>query len=130
VRQKSTLIPTYLAAAWASFSHGTGTCTGNDAGQLGLIVLSIPRYFLAAFSFARVPRRRVKYLIALAILPAAIWQVLFSTWLAFHLIFLDASACRLLFGGTYGLDGKEVWYAILWLLPLLAVPFALVLRRH
>jgi uncharacterized membrane protein YccF (DUF307 family) len=124
------VVLTYAAAVWAYISYGAGTCTGNDAGQLNLVVLSVALYFLAAFGFARVQKGRVLYMTLLAILPAVLWQVVFSTWLAIHLLILDTSACSLAFGGPYGFDGHEVRYAVLWLLPLLAAPFALVLRRR
>ena len=126
----STVIFTYAAAAHAFFSYATGTCTGNDASQLTLIVLSIPLYVLAAFSFSRVPKGRATYFTAFAILPAVLWQISLSTWLAFHLVFLNTSACGLLFGGPFPHDGNEVWYAVMWLLPLLSVPIAVVLRRR
>lgn len=130
MRQISTVILTYAAAIWAYISYGAGTCTGNDAGQLNLVVLSVGLYFLAAVSLSRVQRGRVYFLTVLAISPAVLWQMIFSTWVAFHLILLGTSACSLVFGGPYSVDGHEVRYAILWLLPLLAVSFAIVLRRR
>jgi hypothetical protein len=121
---------TYVAAIWAHFSLNTGTCTGNDASQLNLVMFSTPLYFIAAFVFGRIPRGTATRLTVLCVSPAVFWQATSSTWLAFHLLLLGTPACGLLFGMPFDVDGKEVIYAVLWLLPLLAVPFAFVLRRR
>ena len=117
----------YLGGVIAFTSAYTGTCTQNVADQLNLVILSIPFYLAAGFGFYRIKLIWVATLASLTLAPLIIWQGAFAVWLAAQL-FAGVSACDVLFGGAYGLDGNEVRYAALWLIAGLGLPGLLALR--
>ncbi|MCW1918326.1 hypothetical protein NX862_06150 [Rhodobacter sp. KR11] len=114
---------------------GTGTCTQGDAGQLWLAAFTLPG-LVACLSIAvrtDTPRRLALWLLPLA--PLALWASWMGLALAWALLIQGQSACDHL-QGTQGqfTDGKETFFALLWLLAAVLLPIAtaltLALRRN
>ena len=118
----------YIGGGIAWVSHDTGTCTGNVADQLNLILLSFPLYIVAAICFAFIRERWEAKLTFSAVLPVVLWQAGFAIWFSFQVLFLNATACDVLFGAPYGADGSEVRYVVQWLSAGLGLPVFLVWR--
>ena len=116
------VLAVYLGGFLALSSVSTGTCTMGDAGQLFMIVISIPFYAIATVCAAKITKPRNVLIAYIISLPVLIWQAAFAIKLAVQILAFGASACDVLQGGPYSMDGSELIYVKLWLLVGLGLP--------
>jgi hypothetical protein len=117
----------YLGSVNAVFATGAGTCTGGSADELtgGIITLFFYLVALALFSLREVRRNTLMYLLPLS--PLLLYQTYFSVHLAYGYFVQGVSACAILQNdGEYEFDGREIFFANLWLLVSLVLLSALV----
>jgi hypothetical protein len=116
------VLTVYIGGFFALAAISTGTCTMNDAGQLVILVLSIPFYAIAAVCLAKTRSPRNVLIAYIISSPVLVWQAGFAGKLSVQILAYGASACEVLRGGPYGLDGKEDFYVTLWLVVGLGLP--------
>jgi hypothetical protein len=118
----------YFGAANAWLSRYAGTCTQNTADQLGGLGLVLICYTLALGLLWRARPGLVAGGLMVALLPVLIWHAWEGARFAFGVLVQGQSACTMLVGYEYGMDGREITFAVLWLLAAWAVP-GLILWR-
>lgn len=115
----------YIGGLIAWVMAYTGTCTGDVADNLFVAIFSLPFYAaaLAALAFAR--SYKATLVTTLLLLPLLLWQAAFAMNLTFRILALGQTACEVLWGPPYGLDGSEHSYIVLWCTMGLGLPAAL-----
>jgi hypothetical protein len=112
----------YIGGFFALMAISAGTCTMGDAGQLAMLVISIPFYAIATICSAKISSPRNVLIAYIISLPVLIWQAGFAVKLSVQILALGASACEVLHGPPYEMDGDEYSYVTLWLLVGLGLP--------
>jgi hypothetical protein len=105
----------YLASLNALLAAHVGTCNQGDASRLWGGAVSLLLYVWAAWLVARMARVGLAGLLLLPVVPALFW----TTKLGARLLLASshgASACSVLEGASYPVDGNEAAYAAIWLL--------------
>lgn len=122
----------YIGGFFALMAISVGTCTMDDAGQLRILAISIPFYAIAVICVAMTRNPRGVLIAYVASLPVLTWQAGFAIKLSVWILAFGASACEVLKGEPYGMDGHENTYLALWLIVGLGLPLILtvvLLRR-
>ena len=105
----------YLGAFNTVLALNVETCTNDAADSLLGGIYSIALY---SMGFGILYLVRPHKLAFLALIPVAIvaWeQFCFTGRLATGYLLKGMSACEAMFGGQYGLDGREASFAIMWI---------------
>lgn len=116
------VLAVYLGGFFAVMAISAGTCTMNDAGQLAILVVSIPFYAIATACVAKISSPRNVLIAYVISSPILIWQAGFAVKLSVQILAFGASACEVLQGAPYGMDGREHHYVTLWLIVGLGLP--------
>ncbi len=118
----------YTGAGVTWLSRVAGTCTQGDADRLFGVALSIAIYSVALITMPVSGRVRTISLFISPLAPVFLWQVWFSSRLAFEIVVLDRSACSVLEGAIpgYPMSGNEANFALLWPLMSFGVLLALL----
>ncbi len=116
----------YLGALNTHLARFVGTCTQGGADNLAGIVLTAILYIVAIMTMIASRRERRVLLAIIPVIPVLAWQTVFSVRLAYGLLWKGLSACQVLIGGAYPMDGKEFFFGIAWITVTLLTLVSLV----
>ena len=122
------IILLYFGGLNAWLSRFAGTCTMGSADQLGGLGVVLICYALALGLLWRARPGRVAWGILLLLAPGLGWHAWEGALFAWGVVVQGQSACTMLVGAEYGMDGSEMTFVVLWLLAAWLLP-GLILWR-
>ncbi len=122
----------YVGGFIAFLSPRIGTCTQNVADELTALAFAVPFYVVTAICVGTIKNRGTALTVCFVLVPVLLWQAIFAIEFSVRVVLFGASACEVLQGAPYGMDGNELGYVALWLSVSLGLPFVLafLLRRR
>lgn len=118
----------YFGGVNAWLSRYAGTCTMDSADQLGGLDVVLICYALALGLLWKARPGLVAGVLLSALVPVLVWHAGEGARFALGVVVQGQSACTMLVGPEHGMDGREMIYAVLWVVAAWVLP-GLILWR-